>query len=85
VTITRVSQTVSAVSLVLFPLSILTYWLLYPAYGLARFRPPRYVRSTDTPHEPRRRTSSFSPEHFSRHRRRSLSCASSTGVLRSSP
>jgi len=34
VTITRLSQTVSAVSLVLFPLSILTYWLLYPAYGL---------------------------------------------------
>jgi hypothetical protein len=29
-----VSQTVLAVSLVLFPLSILTYWLLYPAYGL---------------------------------------------------
>ena len=34
VTITRVSQTVLAVSLVLFPLSILTYWPLYPAYGL---------------------------------------------------
>jgi hypothetical protein len=34
VTITRVSQTVSAVSLVLFPLAILTYWLLYPAYGV---------------------------------------------------
>ena len=33
-TITRVSQTVSAASLVLFPLAILTYWLLYPAYGL---------------------------------------------------
>ena len=33
-TITRATQTVSAVSLVLFPLSILTYWLLYPAYGL---------------------------------------------------
>jgi len=34
VTITRVSQTVSAVSLVLFPLAILIYWLLYPAYGV---------------------------------------------------
>ena len=34
VTITRVSRTVSAASLVVFPLSILTYWLLYPAYGL---------------------------------------------------
>ena len=33
-TITRVSQTVSAVSLVLFPLAILIYWLLYPAYGV---------------------------------------------------
>jgi len=33
-TITRVRQTVWAVSLVLFPLSILTYWVLYPAYGL---------------------------------------------------
>ena len=33
-TITRVRQTVWAVSLVLFPLLILTYWLLYPAYGL---------------------------------------------------
>jgi len=33
-TITRVRQTVCAVSLVLFPLLILTYWLLYPAYGL---------------------------------------------------
>ena len=33
-TITRVSQTMLAVSLVLFPLLILTYWLLYPAYGL---------------------------------------------------
>ena len=34
VTLTRVSQTVSAASLVLFPLAILAYWLLYPAYGL---------------------------------------------------
>jgi len=34
VTIARVRQTVFAGSLVLFPLSILTYWLLYPAYGL---------------------------------------------------
>ena len=33
-TIRRVSQTVLAGSLVLFPLLILTYWLLYPAYGL---------------------------------------------------
>jgi len=33
-TITRVRQTVWAVSLVLFPLLILAYWLLYPAYGL---------------------------------------------------
>ena len=33
-TIDRVRQTVLAVSLVVFPLSILTYWLLYPAYGL---------------------------------------------------
>lgn len=33
-TITRVSRTVLALSLVLFPLSILGYWLLYPAYGL---------------------------------------------------
>ena len=34
VTIARVRQTVLAVSLVVFPLAILTYWLLYPAYGL---------------------------------------------------
>src|SRR4051812_2540429 len=34
VTISRVRQAVLAASLVLFPLSILTYWLLYPAYGL---------------------------------------------------
>jgi hypothetical protein len=34
VTITRATQTVWAASLVLFPLLILTYWLLYPAYGL---------------------------------------------------
>jgi hypothetical protein len=34
VTLTRVSQTMLGVSLVLFPLLILTYWLLYPAYGL---------------------------------------------------
>ena len=34
VTITRVSQTMSAVSLVVFPLLILIYWVLYPAYGL---------------------------------------------------
>jgi len=34
VTIARVRQMVSAVSLVAFPLSLLTYWLLYPAYGL---------------------------------------------------
>ena len=33
-TITRVRQVVWAVSLVLFPLSILAYWVLYPAYGL---------------------------------------------------
>src|SRR5690348_837987 len=33
-TITRVRQTVWAGSLVLFPLLILTYWVLYPAYGL---------------------------------------------------
>ena len=32
--IARVRQTVLAASLVLFPLAILTYWLLYPAYGL---------------------------------------------------
>jgi hypothetical protein len=31
---TRVRQTVWAVSLVLFPLAILTYWVLYPAYGV---------------------------------------------------
>jgi hypothetical protein len=31
---TRVSQILLAVSMVLFPLLILTYWLLYPAYGL---------------------------------------------------
>jgi len=34
VTIARVRQTTLAVSLVMFPLSILAYWLLYPAYGL---------------------------------------------------
>ena len=34
VTIARVKQTVWAGSLVLFPLAILVYWLLYPAYGL---------------------------------------------------
>jgi hypothetical protein len=34
VTIVRVRQIASAASLVLFPLSILTYWLLYPAYGV---------------------------------------------------
>jgi hypothetical protein len=34
VTITRFRQTGLAVSLVLFPLCILTYWLLYPAYGV---------------------------------------------------
>ena len=34
VTIARVRQTVFAGSLVLFPLSILAYWVLYPAYGL---------------------------------------------------
>jgi len=34
VTIVRVRQLVSAVSLVLFPLLILVYWLLYPAYGV---------------------------------------------------
>ena len=33
-TIARVRQTTLAVSLVMFPLSILAYWLLYPAYGL---------------------------------------------------
>ena len=33
-TITRVRQTVWAVSLVLFPLLILFYWVLYPAYGV---------------------------------------------------
>ena len=33
-TITRARQIVFAASLVLFPLSILAYWLLYPAYGL---------------------------------------------------
>lgn len=33
-TITRVRQAVWAASLVLFPLLILAYWLLYPAYGL---------------------------------------------------
>src|ERR1051325_4768415 len=33
-TINRISQVVSALSLVVFPLSILIYWLLYPAYGL---------------------------------------------------
>ena len=33
-TINSATQTVWAVSLVLFPLLILTYWLLYPAYGL---------------------------------------------------
>ena len=33
-TIARVRQTALAVSLVVFPLSILAYWLLYPAYGL---------------------------------------------------
>src|SRR4029079_5956269 len=33
-TLPRFSQTMVAVSLVLFPLLILTYWLLYPAYGL---------------------------------------------------
>src|SRR6476619_99960 len=34
VTIARVRQTVFGASLVLFPLLILIYWLLYPAYGL---------------------------------------------------
>jgi len=34
VTIARVRQTTLAVSLVMFPVSILAYWLLYPAYGL---------------------------------------------------
>jgi len=34
VTIARMRQTTLAVSLVMFPLSILAYWLLYPAYGL---------------------------------------------------
>jgi len=33
-TISRVSQIVMAVSLVLFPLCILAYWVLYPAYGI---------------------------------------------------
>lgn len=33
-TIERMKQTVLAGSLVVFPLAILTYWLLYPAYGL---------------------------------------------------
>ena len=33
-TIARVRQTALALSLVVFPLSILAYWLLYPAYGL---------------------------------------------------
>jgi len=34
VTIARMRQTTLAVSLVMFPLSILAYWLLYHAYGL---------------------------------------------------
>src|ERR1051326_790923 len=34
VTLNRVRQWVMAASLVLFPLAILIYWLLYPAYGL---------------------------------------------------
>src|SRR5437868_2765459 len=33
-TITRLKQMVWAVSLVLFPLLILSYWVLYPAYGV---------------------------------------------------
>src|ERR1051325_11318668 len=33
-TINRISQVVTALSLVLFPVSILIYWVLYPAYGL---------------------------------------------------